>query len=226
MSCNKRLGQRDEEHSLCIWNVKTKVSCCSKVVSRISAFLASSPDTYTELNVVSISTRFHDRETSANQAPFATMLGVPISADQTISNSNGTRQTPFHLQGGRRPVCPGKGVGRQEALQSVPERLKALSRALPGRTLSVPDAVLGAEGRSVSSHPRRRNTCTMFKLTTPAAFIQGFIRNRLEENPAVTTTELCKAISETTNVSGKETVCDVKKFKKRTVCSSERSLTR
>ena len=69
------------------------------------------------------------------------------------------------------------------------------------------------------------HTCTMFKLTTPAAFIQGFIRNSLEENPAVTTTELCKAISETTNVSGKETVCDVKKFKKRTVCSSERSLT-
>ena len=42
------------------------------------------------------------------------------------------------------------------------------------------------------------HTCTMFNLTTPAAFIQGFIRNCLEENPAVTTAELRKALSETT----------------------------
>ena len=43
------------------------------------------------------------------------------------------------------------------------------------------------------------HTCTRFKLTTPAAFIKDFIRDHLEENPAVTTAELRRIVSETTS---------------------------
>ena len=43
------------------------------------------------------------------------------------------------------------------------------------------------------------HTCTRFKLTTPAAFIQDLIRDHLEENPAVTTAELRRIVSETTS---------------------------
>ena len=43
--------------------------------------------------------------------------------------------------------------------------------------------------------------CTKFKLTVTSAFVQDFIKEKLEENPALKTTDLCESIYDVTKVT-------------------------
>ena len=72
---------------------------------------------------------------------------------------------------------------------SLPERLQALSHLLPRRPLSFQMRFCAPKDGVFRLILNVAHTCTRFKSTTPAAF-KDFIRDHLEENPAVTTAEL------------------------------------